>query len=84
MNQSTWGAEDSVVLYIFSFSFIFFFLFFSFVRRLALAWDIDSFTRSETVNCSEVLKLKFNVEIHLRLLFEYNDLYTEAGNHFFN
>ena len=81
-NQSTWEAEDSFVLY-FSFSFLFFF-FFSLLRRLALAWDFDSFTGYEIVNCSEVLKLKFNVENHLRLLFEFNELQKKAGNHFFS
>ena len=84
MNQSTWGAEDSFVLY-FSFSFPFFyFSYFYFIRRLALEWDFDSFTGSETVNCSEVLKLKFNTEIHLQLLFEFNELQTKARNNFFS
>ena len=32
----------------------------------------------------EVLKLKFNVEIHLRLLFELNEIQTNAGTHFFS
>ena len=30
---------------------------------------LNLFTGSETVNCSEVLKLNLNPEIHLRLLF---------------
>ena len=34
----------------------------------------DSFIGSETVNCLEVLKLKFNAENHLLLLFELNEL----------
>ena len=42
------------------------------------------FTRSETVNCSEILKLNLNPEIHLRLLFKFNELQTKAGSHFFN
>ena len=36
-------------------------------------------TGSETVICSEVLKLKFNLEIHLGLLFECNELKTNTG-----
>ena len=47
-------------------------------------WDFDSFTGSEIVICLEVLKLKFNVENHLRLLFEFNELQTNAGTHFFS
>ena len=34
MNQSTWGAEDSFLLY---FYFFFYFSYFSFLRRLTLA-----------------------------------------------
>ena len=32
------------------------------------------FTGSKTINCSEVLKFNLNPEIHLRLLFEFNEL----------
>ena len=45
---------------------------------------LNLFTRSETVNYSEVLKLNLDLEIHLRLLFEFNELQTKAGTHFFN
>ena len=41
-----------------------------------------SFTGSEIVNCSEVLNLKLNAEIQLRLLFEFNELKTKARTHF--
>ena len=42
------------------------------------------FTGSETINSSEVLKLNLNPETHLQLLFEFNELQTKAGTHFFN
>ena len=42
------------------------------------------FTGSETLNCSKVLKLNLNPEINLRLLFEFNELQTNSGTHFFS
>ena len=60
-NQSTWGA-DSFILYFFSFLLFFFFLFSSLIRfRVGL---FNLFTGSETVNCSEILKLNLNPRIH--------------------
>ena len=44
----------------------------------------DSFTGFETINCSEVLKLKLNAKIHLPLLFEFNELQKKVGTHFFS
>ena len=39
---------------------------------------------SEIVIFLEVLKLNFNVEIHLQLLFEFNELHRNAGTHLFS
>ena len=42
------GELRTLLYYIFLF-FSFIYFYFSFLRRLALAWDFDSFTGSETV-----------------------------------
>ena len=74
------GELRTLLYYIYIF--IFFLFFSSYIRfRVGL---LNLFTGSETVNCSEVLKLNLNLEIHLQLLFEFNELQTKAGTHFFS
>ena len=74
------GELRTLLYYIYFF--IFFLFFSSYIRfRVGL---LNLFTGFETVNCSEVLKLNLNLEIHLQLLFEFNELQTKAGTHFFS
>ena len=84
MNQRTWGAEDSFVLYFSLFYYFSLFSLFLVSSLINLALDFDSLLDLKQCFCSEVLKLKFNVETHLRLLFEFNELKTNARTHFFN
>ena len=74
------GELMTILYYIFSFIFLIFLFFVDgFSIRL-----FNLFTGSETVNCSKVLKLNLNPKIHLRLLFEFNELQTKVGTHFFS
>ena len=75
------GELRTLLYYIYFF--IFFLIFFSSYIRFRVGL-LNLFTGSETVNFSEVLKLNLNLEIHLQLLFEFNELQTKAGTHFFS